>query len=75
MSELQALIRRVEELENQAAFQDELQERLNEVVARQDRELIQLREQVKKLAERLRELGETAAGGAPGPVDEVPPHY
>ena len=70
MSEFEALAKRIEELENQAAFQEELHQRLNDVVARQDRELLELREQLKKLASRLRELGETAAN-TPGPRDEV----
>ncbi|MGA0264512.1 MAG: SlyX family protein [Lysobacterales bacterium] len=75
MSDFRALLSRIEELESQAAFQDELHERLNEVVARQDRELTELREQLRKLSGRLRELGEAAAGGVSGEHDEAPPHY
>ena len=75
MSEFKVLAARIEELESQAAFQDELHARLNDVVARQDREILELREQLKNLAERMREMSEAAAGMAPAPGDEVPPHY
>lgn len=76
MSAVADLERRLEELESQAAFQDELHARLNDVVARQDGELRELRRQVRSLAERLGDLAELAGdGGAPGPADEVPPHY
>ena len=75
MSDFRALLSRIEELESQAAFQDESHERLSQVVARQDRELMALREQLRKLAGRLRELGESAASGVSGETDEAPPHY
>ena len=75
MSALDTLTTRIEELESQAAFQDELHTRLNEVVARQDRELMELRRQLKELAGRLREIGESLPGSAPGAADEIPPHY
>jgi SlyX protein len=73
LNELETLTARVEELESQAAFQDELHLRLNEVVARQDRELAELRAQLKELASRLREIGESLPGSAD--ADEIPPHY
>ena len=68
------LERRVEELETQLAFQDELHERLNDMVARQDKELRNLSQQVKALARRLEEVRDSAPGADTG-VDEVPPHY
>ena len=66
---------RLNELESRAAFQDDLIERLNEVVARQDRELADLTRRVKELEDRLAELAESAS--LPGSADgqEVPPHY
>jgi len=72
---LDEVLRRLEELESQAAFQDELHARLNEVVARQDREILQLRDRVRDLAARLRDIGDVLPGNAPAPADEVPPHY
>lgn len=69
-----ALAARVEELETQFAFQDELHRRLDEAVARQDREILDLKRQLKALAQRLEEVREAAPGGDAA-VDEVPPHY
>jgi len=68
------LAARVDELETQAAFQDELHRRLDDTVARQDREILELKRQLKALALRLEEFREAAPGGA-DPVDETPPHY
>ena len=74
MSEtLDTLVKRVEELESQAAFQDELHESLNTIVARQDGEILQLRRQLVLLNERIKEFGEAVPGA--GPQDETPPHY
>ncbi len=71
---LAALEARVAELETQLAFQDDLHQRLDETVARQDREILELRQRLRVLAERLKDLGDAATPGAM-PVDEVPPHY
>lgn len=67
------LRRRIEELEAQAAFQDELHQRLDAIVARQDRELLDLKAQLRELAGRIAELRDS--GAAPSAADEVPPHY
>ncbi len=66
-------IRRIEELESQVAFQENLYEQLNEVVARQDRDIRELQEQLKDLSRRLKEVGDSV--GAAGTGEEVPPHY
>ena len=71
---LDDLTKRVEELESQAAFQDELHERLNDIVARQDREILSLGQQLKALSEHLQDLRESAPASS-GPADEIPPHY
>ena len=68
-----ALIRRIEELENQLAFQDELYEALNAVVARQDGEILELKRQLGLLSDRLKEMAEMSPGAQP--QDETPPHY
>ena len=64
---------RLDDLEARVAFQDDLIERLNEVVARQDRELLALGRRVAALERRLEDLDEAAPTAAPG--HEVPPHY
>jgi SlyX protein len=71
---LAALEARVAELETQLAFQDDLHQRLDETVARQDREILELRQRLQHMAERLKDLGDVAVPGEVG-VDEVPPHY
>ncbi len=75
MSEQQEELSRLDELESRAAFQDDLIESLNAVVARQDRDLADLARRVKDLEARLADLAEAASlpGGPPG--HEVPPHY
>ena len=70
---MQALEKRVEELENQSAFQDELIESLNNTVAKQDREVLELKHQLSRLSERLKDIGDATSGAAP--QDETPPHY
>jgi SlyX protein len=70
---LENLAKRVDELEHQVAFQDELIESLNATVAKQDHEIIELKHQFTRMSERLKEIGDTAAGAAP--QDETPPHY
>lgn len=64
--------KRMDELESQLAFQDELLASLNAIVAKQDREMVQMRQQLEVLAARLRAL----ADALPAEMqDEVPPHY
>lgn len=65
----------LDELETRLAFLDDLVNRLNDVIARQDRELMALSRTVDALETRLNELAEIASlpGGPPG--HEVPPHY
>jgi SlyX protein len=70
---IEALARRIDELESQAAFQDELHESLNATVSKQDREILELKRQLGLLSERLKEIGDVSPGSAP--QDETPPHY
>lgn len=70
---VETLAKRIEELEHQAAFQDELHETLNGIVARQDGEIRELKKQFLLLNERLKEYSEAVPGA--GPQDETPPHY
>lgn len=66
---------RLDEVESRLAFQDDLIESLNRVVARQELELADLSRRLRALEGRLGELAEAAslADGEAGP--EVPPHY
>jgi SlyX protein len=66
---------RLEELESKLAFQDDLIESLNEIITRQDLDLVRLEQRVRSLAERLTDIAESApmSGGSSG--HEVPPHY
>jgi SlyX protein len=65
---------RLEELESRLAFQDDLIESLNEVVARQDREIALLTQRLADLAGKFEDL---AASSAPAAATghEPPPHY
>lgn len=71
----EGLEQRMDELESRLAFQDDLIESLNEVVARQDRELTRLTRKLANLEDRLQDLAVSAAGGGESTGHEVPPHY
>ena len=70
---IESFAKRIEELESQLAFQDELIESLNGTVAKQDGEILELKRQFSLLSERLKEIGDASPGAAP--QDETPPHY
>jgi SlyX protein len=70
---MEKLIARIDELENQIALQDSLHESLNTTVARQDREIMELKRHYKMVSERLKEIGDAAPGAQQ--QDEIPPHY
>ena len=69
------ILERLQELESQMAFQEQLHGQLNDIVARQDREIAALKRQVLDLSRRLREVGESLPGAAASPADNTPPHY
>ncbi len=75
MSGEDELIDRIQELESQMAFQDELHGQLNDIVARQDRDISLLKNQVTELVRRLRDMDDSLSGQQAGSLDEVPPHY
>jgi SlyX protein len=66
---------RLDELESRLAFQDDMIESLNGIVARQDRELLRLELKVKALEDKLNDLAESASMPGAAPGHEVPPHY
>jgi len=70
---LEAFRKRVEELESQMAFQDDIQQSLNATEARQHGEILELKRQFSMLSNRLKDIGD-ASGGAQQ-QDETPPHY
>ena len=70
---IQALVKRIEELEHQAAFQDEMHETLNSIVTRQDAEIRELKHQFALLNERVKEYSDSMPGA--DQQDETPPHY
>lgn len=71
----QEYVARLEELESRLAFQDDLIESLNAVVARQDRELERLQRRVRDLEDKLADLAEAASPPGSTPGHEIPPHY
>ena len=75
MSAGENILGRLQELESQMAFQDQLHGQLNDIVARQDREISELKRQLIALSRRLKEVGESLPGDVAGPADETPPHY
>ena len=60
---------RLTELEIRYTHQEELLLQLSDVVADQQQQLAALRDEVKRLHERI------SSQGGDGPVDEPPPHY
>lgn len=65
---------RLDELESRLAFQDDLIDSLNDVVARLDREIAMLTQRLAQLSEKIEEVAAGApAGGGDG--HEPPPHY
>lgn len=66
---------RIDELESRLAFQDDLIENLNEVITRQDREILNLVQKLKELEGRINDLAASAAAPGGSIEQEVPPHY
>ncbi|AVG15051.1 MULTISPECIES: SlyX family protein [Chromobacteriaceae] len=65
---------RVEALEVRLAFQDELLDALNATVARQQKEIDLLQQQIRLLYQQFRSAQpDDGPGGSPR--DEIPPHY
>jgi len=69
------LAARIEELENRLAFQDDLIDDLNGVVARQDRDLAALNLRLQELASKISDIAESTAGPGESSGYENPPHY
>lgn len=64
---------RISELESRVAFQEDALDKLNNVIAQQDRDILQLREMVKLLNKQLKQLD---LSSIPSSNDDTPPpHY
>lgn len=65
----------VVELEVRFAYQEDLLNELNKVVAKQDAELLLVKEQMRVLLKRIEEMAAPPAGNSSLETDERPPHY
>lgn len=63
------------ELEVRFAYQEDLLNELNKVVAKQDAELLLVKEQMRVLLKRIEEISAPPAGNGSIETDERPPHY
>lgn len=63
------------DLQTRVVFQEDTLQELNRVVALQDQEIRQLKEQMLLLAKRLDDFVYSQEQGGIKPVDERPPHY
>jgi len=66
---------RMDELESRLAFQDDLIEKLNEVIARQDREMLSLAQKLRELDGKINDLLASATAPGGSSEHEIPPHY
>lgn len=63
------------ELQTRIAFQEDTINQLNQVITKQDADIIQLQQQIRLLAKRLDELALAQVGGGEEITNERPPHY
>lgn len=63
------------ELQTRVAFQEDTLTQLNQVVAKQDQEILTLQQQLRLLAKRLDDALYLQEQGDEKPLDERPPHY
>lgn len=63
------------ELQTRIAFQEDTINQLNQVITKQDADIIQLQQQIRLLAKRMDELALAQVGGGEEITNERPPHY
>jgi SlyX protein len=63
------------ELQTRVAFHEDALEQLNDVIAKQDADIIQLKQQLRLLAKRLEELHSSQGQGDAEITNDRPPHY
>ncbi len=71
------LSERLDEVESRLAFQEDLLNTLNDVIAAQDMRMAELVRQIDVLEQQLKQGSELTgfAGGGDGTAEEPPPHY
>lgn len=63
-------------IESKLAYQEDTVQTLNDVVAKQQQDILQLKQQMSQLVDELRNvLGELEHGGGESIANERPPHY
>lgn len=63
------------DIQTRVAYQEDTLAQLNEVITRQDAELLHLKQQLRLLAARLEEVTANPGQDAGETIDERPPHY
>lgn len=66
---------RLDDLEVKSAFTEDLVDRLNEVIVRQQRQIDDLARELQRLGRQLAAQDAGSTTGAPNLRDELPPHY
>lgn len=63
------------DIQTRLAFQEDTINQLNQVIIKQDADIIQLKQQLRVLAKKLDELAYQSSTPAAETVNERPPHY
>lgn len=64
------------DVQTRVAYQEDTLAQLNQVITKQDGEIVQLKQQVRLLAQRLDELARDPAQGSEADIiNDRPPHY
>ncbi len=63
------------DLQTRVAYQEDTLEQLNQVITQQDADIIQLKQQIRILAQRLEDSLRTQGQGGEQTPDDRPPHY
>jgi len=63
------------ELQTRIAYQEDTIHQLNQVITKQDADILQLQHQMRLLAKRIDELALVQVGGGEEITNERPPHY
>lgn len=63
------------DVQTRVAYQEDTLAQLNEVITRQDAEIMQLKQQLRLVVQRLDEITRDPAQGGADMPDERPPHY